>query len=365
MKKEIVSDSQSIATIIFFMIGTSSILVRGLEAKKDAWIAIIIALVIAAIFTFIYAYILAIFPGKDLFDICETLFGKAIGKIICISFISYIFLTESLVLRNMGDFIKITSLTETPLIIPIIATVIVSIIIVKQGTEVIGRWSRLFILPVILLMIIALILLTNKMNVNNIFPILDSDIKTIMEGATSTFSFPFAEIIVFTMAFPNFSNKKSTYKVYMMGLAGGAIGVLLNSVTNIFTIGEGAAMIEFYPTYTAISTLRIGNFLQRIEVIAALVFTLGGFIKLSIYLLAACNGISKLFGCKDYRFLVVPIGLLFANLAYLVFDSAMSYLEWDTKIWKYYAFTYQVILPVMILIAAKSKKRKTEKNLAN
>ena len=60
------------------------------------------------------------------------------------------------------------------------------------------------------------------------------------------------------------------------------------------------------------------------------------------------------------------MGLLMANFAYLVYDSIMEMFEWAQEIWPYYAFPFQVIFPLIILIAIEIKawlhknKEKTE-----
>ena len=45
------------------------------------------------------------------------------------------------------------------------------------------------------------------------------------------------------------------------------------------------------------------------------------------------------------------------NLAYLVYDSIMEMFEWAQEIWPYYAFPFQVVLPLIILIAVEVKAR--------
>ncbi len=81
------------------------------------------------------------------------------------------------------------------------------------------------------------------------------------------------------------------------------------------------------------------------------------YIKISICLLAATKGVSKLFGSKDYRFLVTPLGLLMANLSYLIYGNIMEMFEWAQEIWPYYAFPFQVVFPLIILIAVEVKAK--------
>lgn len=357
LRKDNISDGECISTIILFMIGTSSILVRGLQAKNDAWIAILLAFLMALCMLFIYIRILSIYPGKDLFDIIEIVFGNVVGKVICILFLVYIMITNSLVLRDTGEFIKTVAFAETPLIIPMIIISFLSTWVVKEGVHVLGKWSKFFIVPIILISLIGMLLLTPQMDVNNILPINYNGIKPIIDGATSTFSFPFAEIIAFTIVLPNFKSRETKYKVYIIGLILGTFGVFANSLTNILVLGEQMASSTYYPSYLTISVLSIRELLQRLEVIATLTFILGGFVKLSIYLIAAYKGFNKLFGLNNNVALVTPIMLLIINLAYSIFENTMSFVKWDAEIFKYFAFGFQVILPVLILVVAIIKPK--------
>ncbi len=106
------------------------------------------------------------------------------------------------------------------------------------------------------------------------------------------------------------------------------------------------------------SRANVGNFIQRIEIIISTAFLIGGFIKISICLLGACNGTTKLFGLNNYRFVVTPIALLMLNLSYLIYDSIFEMIEWSFTTWPYYAFLFQVILPIIIWVVAEIKHKK-------
>lgn len=142
---------------------------------------------------------------------------------------------------------------------------------------------------------------------------------------------------------------------------GGTIVAFL-AARNMMVLGSETAAAVYFPSYAAISRVNIGNFLQRLEISVTIVFLLSGFIKISICLLAATKGITKLLGFKDYRFFVTPVGLLMVNLAYLVYDSIMEMFEWAFDVYPYYAIPFQVILPLIIFIAAELKARLQKKS---
>jgi len=358
MNKETISDKQGISLVVLFIVGESSILVMGLEAEKDLWLATILAIFMSLPMMAIYSRIHYLFPDKDFFDIIELCFGRFIGKVIIALFTWYMIDLTALILRDFGNFIKTVSIRETPIIIIMMSLIILCSWAAKEGIETIGRWSKLFLPIVIVIMFTTVLLLTPSMNINNILPVLYNGAKPVVKGAFGPVSIPFIETVAFTMVFSKFKTQKSPYKIYIIGLLIGGILVSLSSLTDILVLGVDLASILYYPSYTAITRISIGEFLQRLEVLGSLVFILGGFIKVSITLLAACKGFTRVFGYNYYRFIVTPIALLILNLSYFEFDSVMSYGEWNKGIYPYYAFPFQVILPIIIWITAEIKKKR-------
>jgi spore germination protein KB len=93
------------------------------------------------------------------------------------------------------------------------------------------------------------------------------------------------------------------------------------------------------------------------ESVEATIGIIAIFPKLSICFLSVCRGISKIFELADYRFIVTPVGLLIINLSYFLYDSIMDFIAWSIEIWPYYAFPFQVIVPVIVLIIGTIKKK--------
>jgi spore germination protein KB len=116
----------------------------------------------------------------------------------------------------------------------------------------------------------------------------------------------------------------------------------------------------YFPSYEAVSMISVGDFIQRIEVSVSFLFIFGVFIKSSICLLVACKGIGKIFNLKDYRSIVIQTGLLMIYFSYTVYDNSMEMNYWAFKVYSYYAFPMQVILPIIIWILAEIKARKNK-----
>lgn len=356
MNKEVVSNKQAISIMVILLSGTSSALLFGKSAGKDVWLAIIIAVSAALITGLMFARIHYIFPDKSLFDVLEICFGRIAGKLLSIAFVWYALHTATDVLTNMTFFIQTVTFPETPRIATVLLIMVLCAWASKEGIEVMGRWSAFFIPFYIGAIMIAVLLLIPRMDLNNIRPVLYKGITPVLRGAFYTFSFPFGEIVVFSMIFSGFETRKSPFKIYITSLLIAGAVVLLISLTDILVLGVDLASELYYPSYSAVTKISIGEFLQRLEIIAALVMMLGGFIKVSTYLMASCRGIEKIFGYRDYRFITVPVALLIVNMSDFMYKSVFDFNEWNEKGWPYFALLFQVILPGIILIAGEIKK---------
>lgn len=359
MRQEKITDKEAIFLLITFYIGSSIIIGVDGESNNDAWISGIIGLVMAVPIIFVYSRILSLFPGYSLFDIVELVFGKIIGKIVTLFYIWYSFHLGALVIRNFGEFINTIAMPETPLFVTMFFLTIVCIFAVISGIEVIGRISA-SVLPILFFILFAVYLMSiPKMNLHFIKPILGSGFPLVIKGGFSAFSFPFAESVIFMGAFYSLKTKKSTYKVYLIGTA--IAGLLIIAITFRSIVILGQTFTNFYfPTYIAVSLVNLGDFLQRIELTVSVVFVFGVFIKSSICLMVTCKGIAKLFNLQDYRSIVIQVGLLMLYLSYIIYDSIMEMKNWAFQAYPYYAFPFQVILPLILLITAEIKTRKTK-----
>lgn len=360
MNKELISNKQGIAAIIMFIMGSTMVLGTGSEAKQDSWIAVIIAAVMALPILFVYSKVLSMFPEKNLYDIVEILYGKFLGKIITVLYIWYSIHLGGLVLRNFSEYIQIVSLPETPRFVLTMLLGIICIYIVKSGIEVIGRWSILMAFIIILIQIFLNTLSIPKMDFSILKPVLYNGFNPVMKSASNIFSFPFGETVLFMTVLGALKSKGSTFKVYNISLLIGAVIILIATIRNITVLGIETSLILYFPVHGAISLIDIGDFLQRVEVSISVIYLISGITKIGICLYSASIGFAKLFNLKDYRKIVAPIALITMNLSCIIYRNTMEMFYWATAIYKYYAFPFQVIIPLIILISAEIKIRSTK-----
>lgn len=357
MQKEQITDKEAICLFIIFIIGSSLIIGLAKGAKNDAWIAVIAGIIMAVPVLLVFCRIMSIYQGKDLFDILDITLGKVFGKIVAAIYILYAFHLGALVIRNFGEFINTIALPETPMLVPMLCIGILCIISARLGIEVMGRLTTYFIPFLIFILVTVQLLAIPQIKLDYLKPILGNGLSPVLEGGFSSFSFPFAESVLLMGVFPSLKTKKSSYRVFFWGMLIVSILIIAVTIRNIGVLGSAQESF-YFPSYAAVSMINIGDFLQRIEVTVSIVFVFGVLIKGSICLLAASKGIAKMFKLQDYRSIVIQTGLLMIFFAYTVYDNIVEMKYWAFKVYPYYAFPMQVILPVIVWIIAEIKVKR-------
>lgn len=359
MGKEQITDKEAICLIIIFVFGSSLIIGVGGDAKNDAWLSGIAGIIMVTPMILVFSRISYLFPGKDLYDIVDTLFGKVFGRLISLMYIWFSFHLGALVLRNFGEFVNIIAMPETPMFVSLFCIGLVCIIAVKLGIEVLARTIAYFIPLLFFILLVVQLLSLFQLHLNYIKPVLGNGLMPVIKGGFSAFSFPFAETVLFLCVFSSLKSRNSPFKVYFWGILISGITIIIITVRNIAILGNMLGSF-YFPSYEAVSMISIGSFIQRIEVSVSIVFIFGVYVKSSICLLVTCKGIKKLFNLKEYRSIAIQTGLLMIYFSYIVYDNCMDMVNWAFKVYHYYAFPFEVILPIIIWIAVEIKVKKNK-----
>lgn len=356
MNKEVITSKQATFLIGIFIMGTA-ILISGQEkALQDIWISLLIAFLLFIPIIFIYSSILSSFPGKNLYEIIEICFGKVIGKLVSLLFIMYFFYIATLILRNITEFIQVTTMPRTPQYFSGLWFILIAAYMVKSGIEVFARWTNLVFVFLVLLILMSMIASVNQYDYENILPILYRGWEPILDSALSIFVFPFGETIVFLSFFHTLEDNTRVWRPYLVGgiLGGSLVGMA--SIRNTFLLGYPLIEDIYFPSYYANTIITIGKFIDGMEVFSATILVLAGFAKLSACLFAICLGLKNLFGSKGYGSFIIPVGICLLILSQIIFSSTMEMRD-NVKYYKYIALPFQLVLPLIIFIFTRVKRR--------
>jgi len=357
LNRETINGKQAICLMVIYILDGSLLLPTAPRAGNDLWMSIILSLILSSLMViFLYSPISKTYAGKDLYEIIEIGFGKFLGRIIILLYVFFFLQLASLTIRDFGEIFNLLILPNTPVVVLFLFFAIVIIWALKEGIEVLGRISEVFIVILMGFLVVFAIILSSHINLDNLKPVLYEGIKPVILGALDAFAFPFGEIFAFSVIAPSIRKDVSIRSIYLKGLLIGGGILLITETMSISILGMERYTSFYFPALAAARMAALGP-LQRIELPGLTLTILAGFIKSSITILAACKGLSRIFNLKDYRFIVTPVTALGIILTIIQFDSVLELFNWSKYYWLYYSSLFLVVLPLIILILIKIRKK--------
>ncbi len=353
---------QLFTLILLFETGSAVFFPIAVDAKQDAWLATLIAMAGGFCLFFIHYGLYHYYPDLPPTEYVQRLLGSILGKGLAFCYILYFVYTAADILRVCGELLVTIAYPATPLFIINALFILVIVYTVYKGIEVISRTSEVLFVVMCLLLLsgFLLIMISGIIHLENLKPILEEGLSPVIKTAfTDSLYFPFGQIIVFAMIFPYVKERE---KVKRTGLwAMGMSGLLLALVAagNISALGVDLASHAQFPSLASIQSIEVAGFLERLDIYFILFAMIGGFLKISICFYVAVMGASHLFQGKHPSRLAYPMGMvvLLASMA-----TASNYAEYDQQ-WRvvvapYIDRSFQVIIPILLLIIAFFKNRK-------
>ena len=346
--------------VLLYTVGTSILVIPPSLvsiAKQDVWISLIFGLVIGLLLVSLYNVIANTFPNYTLFEINEKVLGKWVGKAVSCLFFCFTLLLSSLVLRNIGDFMVTQVMPETPIAF-IHALVLIAVIFGSRlGLKVIGRTSEVFLPWVFLFFFILIAFNLHNVEITNIQPVFKQNTKSILRASSVFIGVPFLELVTFLMIHPFVNCPKSSRKGLLIGTLIGGLMIITITIMSILVLGVDVTSRTAYPSYVLGKKINIGGFLERFEVIVALLWIFSSYFKLIILFYVTAVGISKTLGTMDYRSLLFPMGLILMALSIIVYPNGPYVQSFVSNTWPPFAATFGLFFPLILLIVAKFRKK--------
>lgn len=349
------------AFCLFILMIVSTVVVTGLPAKleQDSWISVLLSLVLVIPLMLIYARITHLMPGKDIFEMAEAVFGKVASKIISILFSVYFIFVCAVITNSFTQFVRLTSLFKTSLIIIMVFLVIGALYIAKSGITTLGKTSFVMLIIVFIAMTVSVMTVIPVMDFSNMQPVFNHSIEEFSTGAAQTAVYPYGELVILLALLGPLKKGSSPYRIYVAGAVVATLLILVVFIRNILVLGPNSAQALYYPTYKATSVAKVGGFLERIEAVLGIVYLLISMVKIAACQIAASKGMAKGFAVKSYQTLVVPISLFCLAFAVILYSNSMQLFSYLSTYFVY-AIPFQMIIPVAIWITAEVKFRKSK-----
>ena len=343
------------ATIALFLTGSSLISSGASEAKQDTWIGVILAFALSIPLIWVHSEILKLYPGRNYFGNVLRALGGPVGKAVSLLMLLFIFHLSGLVLRVFAEFIHIVNMTDTPLSAIAVFVSAVGVYVLSNRLYVLTRVSK-FAFPLLVVTVgITIVLSLQNMELKNIQPILHSGFGNLTAGTLSSLAVTYGELVICAPMFGELSRKENIFPTFFRGALWGFLILLGADLRNLLVLGYSAGTYAF-PSYEAVSTVKLGDFFTRIEALIGINLLLAGFVKSCVMVFTACKGLAEVFGYQDYEPLVAPSTLLILTISELVHNNTEELFGW-IRYFTYYSIPFQILIPVLVLIVGRIRKR--------
>ncbi|MEK3886186.1 GerAB/ArcD/ProY family transporter [Bacillus sp. FSL K6-3431] len=361
MKNVKISPRQFGILVIFYSIGTA-ILITPSElatiAKQDAWIASILGVGLALLLVMLYTTLGNRFMDKTFVEINEILLGKWLGKLVSLTFVFFSLIGAAILLIIMGYFVTTQIMPVTPIAAIHILFVTIVVMAVRLGIETTARAAEILFPLFVLLFIMFAVLISPQIDFQKLQPVLETGIKPIIHATISFTSIISLSPIILLMIFPVSVNQpKQAQKAFFIGTFFGGIFLIITIALTILVLGVDQTERHIYPSYAVAKKINVGNFLQRIEAIMAIMWIITIYFRLVMYFYVTVLGLSQILNLKDYRPLTLPLGIILVVLSLIIYPNIIYAAKWTKETWLPYASTYGLVLPVLLLVVAKLRKR--------
>lgn len=330
-------------------------------ARQDGWISLIIAFIIGFIPMILFNALLNVEPSLSFTELVKKYCGKFLGTLINIFLIISILFHAGIVLWNLSNFINSQFLFKTPVLVIAILFMIPIVYTVSKGLKTIGRTSVVLFLLSIVIYAITFFSLISKLEISNIFPILENGITPVLDGSLVQLSYSVLAIFPLLIIPKNNISQnqkltKSLFKFYIFNFI--TMFIVMFLIITIF--GSPLANLYQYPEFNILKTVNVANFFQRVESILAFQWLFDLAIGLIIFVYFIKTSIQQTFNFenKGNNILILIISSIIIFISTIIFKNNTVAYDFLGKTYKYVRLIILFGIPLVMYVVAKLRKNK-------
>lgn len=354
-----ISNNQLFSLAACGAIGGTIIVVSSLLAsiaKQDAWITALITPACGLGVICLYYYLGKQYPDKTIIGIVKQIFGKWMGIIVSVCYVFFFIQISYHITWHMGDFVC-HYYHETPEYIIYGILVVGMVIAVLYGLEAFARASEIFLKIMSFFFFLAIILLLPKIDVTNLLPVLENGILPSLKAAVFMSAFSIFTLQSLLMIFPANSNDlPRAGKAFGKGFLWGSLIVFIATIMSIMVLGSNISARTVFPTFLLFKEIDIAGIFTRLEFVIAIIWIISEFMINLMFFYAAVKALAEFLKLKDYRKIVLPLGLINLVMSGITFPDTIYQVNWNSIVWTPYAATFGLFIPLIMLLVLGLKK---------
>jgi len=333
----------------------------GREVGNDIWISTIIATLIGVAMIWLMVVIIRRFPSGDILDQSKALLGGWFSKLICLIILIFFFCSYGVTMITYVYHLMDYFLPEAPSYVFVIIAFVVGCYGAYYGIEVIGRMALIGVFSVLALNILLMLGSLSKFDIYELLPTFQTGVTSVVWASRHNV----ADWAMVTMAaallLPHVRSEKEWARSSVSGVLFAGAFVVMWPILEVGVLSSEVTAQYIVSCMQMARSAKIGQFIHRYEMIMVAFFAISILTEIMLTFLAAATIASKLFGTKDYRHMILPVGAIFSIYGFwIVFDHhrAMDHLE---KAWPYASISIALGIIILFLILGTFMKKKLDR----
>lgn len=342
--------------LIFGFVNGSVLLLSLIDAqmKHDTWLVVLGGYGLSIPFVLSYVFLSKRFPGKNLIEIHDAVYGKILGSLISAGYAGFFILLFSYNYMQIVEFYSGFVFPETNQVVLYVTVALFCSYAAKKGVFAIANVNIYAVVFWVSTLAVTFFFLLPEMDFSNLLPVFEAPPVEFAKATYTMACVTYCEILCFIFVTPYLKSAEKLGKYTVAGLGLSALLLLVVDILGSSVLGA-SRNIFLQSHYQAARIISIGEFLTRMELFAALAITAAMFVKISVFQFAAAKSLSTLLKLKTYTPLLLPLAAIGIVNAMVAYDSAVENMD----LFKYhvvYSLPFEFIFPPLSLLVARVRR---------
>lgn len=325
------------------------------KSGTAAWLVTLVSAIVGLLGFYIILALLKRFPGKDIMDIFNIVFGRKIGGLFILMFFLLFMYNGALTLREFVESMKTYVYPLSPPTYMIGALLCAIIPLCYFGIESIGRTTGFCISAILGAVTLIMILAIPLYKPYNLTPVFGYGLdKAVLLGTMR--SSVYGEVLILAVFSKCLQGTEHIKKagVWAVAVSGAVLVLSFISIGMVYSFSVASELT--IPIFQLTRIIRYSRFIQRLESIFIFAWSVSAILMVTILFFTSLILYSRVFDIRDYKPLVLPGGVLLFALSMYPPDIT-SIAVGQVHIIRQYAWIIYFILPAAALAAASLLKK--------
>ncbi|MDT3428638.1 spore germination protein KB [Paenibacillus forsythiae] len=345
--------------VILFEIGSTPMFLIGGKVRQDAWLAMSIGAVAGFLLLLLYLWLQRRLPEMEWTGMLRFGFGRIAGSLTAIFYCGYFAYQAMRNVRDLGELTAITLLQSSPMSITMLVFLIIGGYAIWKGAEIIFRLPEI-LLPGLMLcyfILIGLFLLMKSADFRRLMPVAENGLRPLLNAALPDIvSFPFGQMIVFLLLWSLWEQTGVPSKYTIGAYIGVSLFLIFMVMLTISVLGPNLSHCSVLPLLEAVRTLSRLKFIERLDILAAIMIFIGIMIKMLIFFFCSVR-IASILTNKSEKIWAMAVGAVIYGTSFIERNYTQHIsigLGPSLKV----DVIFQVVIPLILALAVLLRGRK-------